>query len=275
MNLVPVDDPADPRLVAYRDIRERDLRRRDGLFVCEGTVVLDALSRSEAFEPVSIIVLRGRLDGVRHILARFPASVPVHVVERDVLDPVVGFPMHRGVLAMARRRTPLGFHDLFGAPARSFVAAIELANHDNAGAILRIASAFGAGGVAFDGRSVDPLYRKSIRVSAGSALTLPWAHGGEAGAILDAMEAAGIAPLALSPGGERSLADIEPTGRVGLVLGAEGRGLPEPILSRCTSVRIPMAPGHDSLNVAVSCAVALYELTRRPSPKPGAADAPV
>ena len=258
--LIEVTQVGDPRLEPYRNIRERDVRRRDDLFIAEGSVVLDALAAASAFEPVSILLLRNRLEGIRHILSRFDPSVPAYVVSRDVIDRVAGFPMHRGVLALARRRDEPEVRDLLElAPSRVLVAS-GLANHDNVGACFRIASAFGVGVVLLDGTCADPLYRKAIRVSTGAVLRVPFRHGGETMTLLDELERQNYRTIALSPSGRTSLVDIKASERMALVVGAEGGGLPDAILDRLETVAIPMATGHDSLNVAISAAIAFYAL---------------
>ena len=269
---IAIDDPDDPRIAGYRSIRERDLRGRDGLFVAEGTVVLDALLRSRGFSPVSVLVLANRIDGIARLLSSVPADVPVYRAEGPVMDAIAGFPMHRGVLALARRTRVHGPETLLaraceaasssGRPARALVG-IGLANHDNVGSLLRCAAAFDARPVLFDAGSADPLYRKAIRTSAGAALTHPHHRGGSADALLDAVEGAGLVPLALSPAGAEDVRDIARGEPIALIVGAEGPGLPDAVLGRVRTARIAMAPGHDSLNVAVAAAVALHALQPR------------
>ncbi len=141
-----VCDPNDPRIEAYRAIRERDLVRGAG-FIAEGTVVVERLLASPFHRARSLLVLRNRLDGVRNVLAACPADVPVFVADRTVLDAIAGFPMHRGVLAHGVAAAPLTDDDLcrrLRAVAASngvAVAAIGLGNHDNVGALFRNASA--------------------------------------------------------------------------------------------------------------------------------------
>jgi tRNA G18 (ribose-2'-O)-methylase SpoU len=262
--LLPVDDPDDPRIAAFRDIRERDLARR-GTFIAEGTVVLESLLGSRLFRPVSLLLLRNRVGGLGAVLDRVPAAVPVFVAERAVIDAVAGFPMHRGVLALAEARPgavpPLD--ELLAAIASeggTVAVAVGIANHDNMGGIFRNAAAFAAGAVLVDETSCDPLYRKAIRVSAGRALRVPFLRA-EAALAADRLAAHGFRLLALSPRGETDAAAIGGgRGPTALFLGTEGEGLPEALLARMETVRIAMAPGVDSLNVATSAAVVLHRL---------------
>jgi tRNA G18 (ribose-2'-O)-methylase SpoU len=147
--------------------------------------------------------------------------------------------------------------------------AVGLANHDNVGGLFRNAAAFGADGVLLDMESCDPLYRKAIRVSVGAALSVPFARL-PVDAMLDRLDAAAITPIALSPSGPVTLDDFEPPPRSALIVGAEGPGLPAEILSRCQTLRIGMATGWDSLNVATATGIALHHLHVRRLLKPPA-----
>lgn len=260
-----VDDPTDPRIAAYRDIRERDVVGRQGRFVAEGKVVLATLARSRRFDIESVFVLRSRLAGLGPVLAALPPGVPVYVAQQQVFDLVAGFHVHRGVIAIGVR--PQGADDpagLIGAmpdPAL-VVAAIGIANHDNVGSIFRNAAAFDADAVLLDATSCDPLYRKAIRVSVGAALQVPFACGGTGGEVVAMLSGAGFTCLALSPQGSEDIASIMPGRRTALLLGSEGEGLPPDILGSCRTVRIAMSERFDSLNVAAASAIALHRFWR-------------
>lgn len=265
---IPIDDAADGRIEVYRDIRERDVTGRGGL-IAEGTVVVEQLLRSSRFEATSLFILRNRLAGLADLLATVPPNVPVYVAERAVMDEIAGFAIHRGVLAHGRRRQPAAGTDLAervtdvaltGAPV---IVAVGIANHDNIGAIFRNAAAFGAGMVLLDGTSCDPLYRKAIRVSAGSILHVPFERIDGALEARALLAQAGFSCLALTPSGGTGLLDCRPTGPVALFLGAEGPGLPGDVIEAMTGVRIEMAGGFDSLNVATAGAIALHHLAGR------------
>jgi tRNA G18 (ribose-2'-O)-methylase SpoU len=260
-----IDDPDDPRIAGYRDIRERDLAGRHGRFVAEGKVVLDVLLGDSRFEAESALILDSRLAGMAAILAKAPPAMPVYVVSRAVIDAVAGFPMHRGVLAIGLRRegdTPPQL--LSQLPARALVLAlVAISNHDNMGAIFRNAAAFGADAVLFDETCCDPLYRKAIRVSVGAVLKVPFAACGPAVNMVEALSAAGFQQLGLSPRGLADIRDVPRAERIALYLGAEGEGLPQSLMRQLTTVRIPIARGFDSLNVAAASAIALHEVRNR------------
>ncbi|TIV98836.1 MAG: RNA methyltransferase, partial [Mesorhizobium sp.] len=103
MNIIPIDDPQDPRVAAYLDIRERDLVGRQGRFVAEGKVVLDLLLSTGRFAAESALILENRLAGLQAILRKAPSDFPVYVAAGEVMDRIAGFHMHRGVLAIGMR----------------------------------------------------------------------------------------------------------------------------------------------------------------------------
>ncbi|MDX3976681.1 RNA methyltransferase [Shinella sp.] len=261
---IPIDDPADPRIAGFVSIRERDLTGRDGLFIAEGTVVLRMLgsapARQNGFAAEAILLLESRVAGVAEVLAAFPETVPVYVASAPVFDAIAGFNMHRGVLALGRKpaqAAPL----LQSLPETSLVlAGCGLSNHDNVGSIFRNAAAFGADAVFLDETSCDPLYRKAIRVSVGSVLTVPFSRGLAAEAMLRGLADASYEIWGLSPRGAVPVGEIPAAGRIALVLGTEGEGLPESILSSFRTARIPQRPGLDSLNVAMASGIALYQI---------------
>jgi len=265
--------PSDPRLAPYTQIRERDLTGRGERFIVEGKVTLEVLVTRSRFAIESTFLCETRLGPLAPLLARVPEGVPVYVAPQAVMDQVAGFPMHRGVLACARKGPPRVLGEVLSEaagssrptePAPVILVAIGLSNHDNVGALFRNAAAFGARAVILDGESCDPLYRKAIRVSAGTCLWLPFVHGGTGPELLEAVSAAGFAPWALTPRSDAApLYHVHPDGPVALILGAEGPGLPDAIMAAATAVRIPMAKDVDSLNVATSAAVALSWLQSR------------
>jgi len=259
--IVPIDDPDDPRLEAYRAVRERDLVGREGLFVAEGRVVLEKAVREHADRIVSVLVAAHRLESLGDVLSGLPAATPVYAAAQAAMDQVVGFPIHRGILAIGRRPT-LSAEDLIGGlPERALVVGlVGIANHDNIGGLFRNAAAFGAEAVLLDDSCCDPLYRKAIRVSVGAALTTPFARAGSAEQLLGLLEGAAFETVALSPGGETELGDLAVGPRAAALFGAEGPGLPPSVLARARTVRIAMAGGFDSLNVATTSGIVLHHL---------------
>jgi tRNA G18 (ribose-2'-O)-methylase SpoU len=259
--VILIDDPDDPRLADYRAVRERDLVGRQGGFIAEGVVVLEKLIASGRHPLRSVLVAQHRLAALRPRLEGLPADVEVYAAGQAVMDAVVGFSIHRGVLASGRRAEPALEVLLAGLPAAALVVGlVGIANHDNMGGLFRNAAAFGADAVLLDDGCCDPLYRKAIRVSVGAALTTPFARAGSAEALVARLAAAGFAVVALSPGGAVALSDFAPAPRTAVLFGAEGPGLPAAVLGQTQTVRIEMAGGFDSLNVATSSGVVLHRI---------------
>ncbi|WP_170976401.1 RNA methyltransferase [Rhizobium sp. FKL33] len=262
--LIRIIDPADPRIAAFGDIRERDLRRQQGQFIAEGTVVLrllaDAARRGGEFRAEAVFLLENRVAGLAETIAAFPEETPVYVADRAVMNAVVGFDIHRGVLALGSRAIePTIENRLSALPDHSLVvAAIGIANHDNIGAIFRNAAAFGADAVFLDETCCDPLYRKALRVSVGAALKLPYVKAGSAADLIGALDRAGFSVWGLSPSGNVDIRAIPASPRMALLTGAEGEGLPPEVMKAVSTARIPQAPGLDSLNAGVATGVALF-----------------
>lgn len=263
LGFVKIDDPEDPRIAAYRDIRERDLVGREESFIAEGAVVLDVLLRRSAYRPRSMLVADNRIEAARRLLAGTTPAFPVYAANRTVMDAVAGFPLHRGMLAHGHRGPLPDWRSLLppaGRPARIAVL-VGLANHDNVGGIFRNAAAFGADAVLLDPTSCDPFYRKAIRVSVGGSLMVPFARFADTAELVEGLRDARIEPLALTPAGTQTLSAMPPPERAAVFLGAEGPGLPADVLARMTTVRIPIADRFDSLNVATTSGIVLHHLT--------------
>ncbi len=265
---IEITDPADPRIAEFSAIRERDLTGRQGQFIAEGTVVLSMLAKAHAAGgdviAEKLLILKNRLAGLSDLLERFPVDIPLYVAEAPVLDAIAGFHLHRGVLALGRRLPPPDMAERIAALPEDALVLVGcgISNHDNIGSLFRNASGFTANAVLLDETCCDPLYRKALRVSVGSVLTMPYSRQGSAEELLGALAAAGFEIWALSPAGEVEIGAIEPGRRVALVMGTEGEGLPEAILTRFRSARIAQAPGLDSLNVGTASGIALYSIAR-------------
>ncbi len=258
--IVTIDDRSDPRIAAFRDIREHDLVGRGGLFIAEGEVVVRVLLTASRHDPVSLFLAEKRVAALEAEITRLPESVLVYVAPQAIMDDIAGFRMHRGILALGRRAPlRLAEEQLAGYGRRALVLVLfGIANHDNMGGIFRNAAAFGADLVILDSDCCDPLYRKAIRVSAGNVLKVPFARLDRGADALDLLAAQGFVAIALSPRGAESLAGAKRPDRLALLLGAEGPGLPESVLGRAMILRIPMAAGVDSLNVATASGIVLH-----------------
>ncbi|HAV48899.1 MULTISPECIES: TrmH family RNA methyltransferase [unclassified Brevundimonas] len=266
MTPISLTSADDPRIAAFRDVRERDLTGREGLFIAEGEVVLNVLTSAwSRCRARAVLLADKRLAKLEPVLSRLEADVPVYTAPQEVLDGIAGFHLHRGILALGEKPAPLDA-DAFLAtrPERSvLVGAVGIGNADNMGGIFRNAAALGACGVMIDPGCCDPFYRKAIRVSVGAVLRTPLMADLSALAMVEQAEAYGYVPLALTPWDGPDLLELEPPARSLVLLGAEGPGLSPEVLARARPVRIPMASGFDSLNVAATSAIVLHHLTRR------------
>lgn len=273
-----IADPEDPRLAMYRGLTDAALRRRvegeHGVFVVEGARSLRTLLAS-AYPLVSLLLRPERLTGLADMVAEAQAQgAPVYVAGRQVFDGIAGFPVHRGVLALARR---LPQQDPMAVLAEvSAAVVVEGVNdHENLGAIFRNAAALGAGAVLLDPSCCDPLYRRAVRVSMAQVLHLPFGRLAPWPDALSSLRTAGFMVLALDPAapetidavalGPAEVGGVEPDrpARLAVLVGAEGRGLSEGARRAASHrARIPMRPGVDSLNVATALAIALHRLIR-------------
>lgn len=257
-----VEDPDDPRVEAYRQVRERDLVGREGRFVIEGEVVLRLASERSRFAIESVLIAENRVDSLADVFSRLAPDTPVLVASGATMSAIAGFPMHRGILAIGRRREDTDVDALLGSLGPDAIVLIlaGIANHDNVGGLFRNAAAFGVGAVLLDIASCDPLYRKAIRVSAGATLVVPFQREGTLDALAERVKAAGFTLLATSPAGLETVSTLQVEGRVAVVMGSEGNGLPADFLKRSRTVRIGMAAGFDSLNVATAAGIVLHQL---------------
>ena len=265
----------DPRLRNYCHVGDPAWLEQHGLFVAEGRLVVERLLSVTGGE----LTLRGTeiehdgfvVDSVLTTPAAFRALEPrldpawlVLVAEPSIVEGVTGFKFHRGCLALVRR--PGQSRPLSGfAQARRLVLLEAVGNPDNIGGIFRSATALGADAVLLDPACGDPFYRKAVRTSMGAVLRLPsaridpWLPG------LATLRDMGFAIVALSPTGERTLesfaATMSANGPLALVAGAEGYGLSTATIAAAdVTVRIPVDPRSDSLNIVVAVSIALSRL---------------
>ncbi|WOC16890.1 TrmH family RNA methyltransferase [Pseudochrobactrum sp. MP213Fo] len=264
-SVIFIDNILDKRLGAYLNIKEKDLTGRQSRFIAEGKVVLRVLLNSSQFDVESLLITENKLAGMQDILSLCPADVPVYCVSSTVMDEIAGFNVHRGILAVGKRKLPNTISSLLQfLPDNALIVILcGISNHDNIGSIFRNAAAFEAACIVLDETCCDPLYRKAIRVSVGATLQIPYAHKGKIDDIVKTVAEADINLIALSPGSTQSLYDLPVTGKTALLLGTEGEGLPQHLLSSLQTARIPMSRKFDSLNVATASGIALSCLSRR------------
>jgi tRNA G18 (ribose-2'-O)-methylase SpoU len=262
---LPIAEAADPRLDDFRDLMLADRVPQRGVIIAEGVNVVQRLARSP-YRIRAVVGVPAKLEALAPELAGLDAAgceVPVFEVDKWTLSDVVGFRVTRGVLASADPPPPVAAGSLIGAGSR-FVVLESINDYENLGAVFRNCAAFGVDAVLLDPRCADPLYRRSVRVSMGHVFGVGFAVlDGPWPAALEPLHDAGVRLLAMTPRpSATALARLPVPPRWALLLGAEGPGLSETALAAADEwVRIPMADGVDSLNVATAGAVALAHLT--------------
>ena len=265
---VVITDPADPRVADFRDLKAGDrpagAPRGTAPVIVEGVPAVERLLASP-YRVRAVFGVPGRVAALD-----LPAGVPAYEADKWVLSEVIGFRLTRGVVASAERRPPAGLDALIAGPgpaAPRRLAVLEALNDaENLGSIARSAVALGIDGLLLDPRCADPLYRRSVRVSMGHVLSLPFAVLPDWPDGLARLHEAGYLTVALTPASDAvDLADIDPEAhpRTAVLLGAEGPGLtPEAQRAARVRARIPMRTGVDSLGVAAAAAVAFAALGR-------------
>lgn len=264
-----VTDPADPRLHDYTDLKDVKLRSvrepAEGLYMAESSSVIRRALEA-GHRPRSFLMAEKWLDSMADVIAAHP-DAPVYVGSDEVVQQITGFHLHRGALAAMHRPALPSVHDLLaaargGAGARRVAVLEDIVDHTNVGAIFRSAAALGVDAVLVSPRCADPLYRRSVRVSMGTVFQVPWTRLETWPGGLHALQDDGftVAALALSDDSVSLDALVaDPPERLAMVLGTEGDGLSRgAVVAADVVVRIPMAGGVDSLNVAAASAVAFW-----------------
>lgn len=255
----------DPRLRDYTqltDVRLRSVREpAEGLFMAESTqVIRRALAAGHRLR--SILLAPRWLPEIADLLAAAEQQgAPVLVAGEPLLEQITGFHLHRGALASMHRPVPPPLADVV-AGTRRVVVLEDVVDHTNVGAVFRSAAAMGVEAVLVTPRCADPLYRRSVRVSMGTVFQVPWTRIDPWPGGVDDLRAQGftVAALALDDRAE-GLDDLaaDVPDRLAWVLGTEGHGLrADTVAAADRVVRIPMAGGVDSLNVAAAAAVAFW-----------------
>jgi tRNA G18 (ribose-2'-O)-methylase SpoU len=267
MTIERLTSPDDPRFADYVALTDVALRRRlepaGGLYIAESEKVIRRALRA-GHQPRSYLMAQRWLTDLADLVEQAADDgVPVYVGEHDLIEQLTGFHLHRGALASMHRPPLPAPDDVLGA-ARRVIVLEDIVDHTNVGAVFRSAAALGVDAVLVTPRCADPLYRRAIRVSMGTVFQVPWTRIDPWPAGVAALREHGftVAALALTDDavGLDELAS-DPPHRLALVLGTEGDGLSAQTLGAVDlTVRIPMAAGVDSLNVAAASAVAAWAL---------------
>jgi tRNA G18 (ribose-2'-O)-methylase SpoU len=270
--LITIESVDDTRIGDFRDLTDAELRRRpdNPIFIAEGLLVIRQLLASSY--PVRSLLLTERTrERLASELKQLDPLVPVYLARPEVMNGIAGFHVHRGALAAAARTqlSPVPALGELLAGAKLVVVLEGINDHENLGALFRNAAAFGADAVLLCPRCADPLYRRSVRVSLGHVLHLPFTRVEPWPAGLNAVEAAGWRIIALTP--DRAALPLDEVAAaldgddtpIAILVGAEGAGLsPQARAAAGLQVRIPIVPEVDSLNLATAAAIALHRLAR-------------
>lgn len=272
--IIEITDYHAPELDVFARLNERELIHLydplEGLFIAESpNVILRALNGG--YQPVSLLMEHRHIEGQgREIIARCP-DVPVYAAPLEVLTQLTGFPLTRGILC-AMRRKPLPPAKEILAGARRVAVLEDIMNPTNIGAIVRSAAALHMDAVLLTPSCCDPLYRRSVRVSMGTIFQIPWTVIGETAADwpgkgMALLREQGFRTVAMALRDDSLTPDdprLQAEDKLAVILGTEGDGLSSATIADCDyTVRIPMAHGVDSLNVAAASAVAFWELGNR------------
>lgn len=261
-----IDNADDPRLALYKHVRDREALLEHGIFMAESRGVVRRLLTGSRFATRSVLVHESAFENMRDVLEGFEGEdgPTVYVAPNTILEQITGFQFHRGCVAIGERGAQLGLTDLIPKTEEPvlLVGLETVTDPDNVGSIFRSAAAFGVAGVVLSPHSVDPLYRKAIRTSIGTTLSLPFARAESWPGELDTLRARGFTVVAVTPDDEAdAIADIAARAgeRVLLMLGNEGDGLSAEMRTGADlRARIPLVREIDSLNVGTAAGVALY-----------------
>jgi tRNA G18 (ribose-2'-O)-methylase SpoU len=256
-----------PELTPYRTLRQSVEQFRKGMFIAEGTIVVQRLLES-AHTIVSVLITPEWLEEYREQLTARPEHITVFVGKKELLNTIVGYNLHQSIMALGKIpvRETLDSALTQSPPPRLFVAMDGLANAENIGVLVRNCTAFGVQAILAGETSSSPYLRRAVRNSMGTVFKMPVVHCTNLAETLTTLQRSHkFKTFAAHPHTEEhSIQRTDFSGNCCLVFGSEGNGVSPQILSLCDmEVAIPMQAGVDSLNVASASAVFLYEVLRQ------------
>jgi len=259
MPVLQLSTSDDSRLAPYRELKDRTLAARHGLFVAEGEHLLTRLLASD-FRVASVLMADRRAD---ELVPLVPADVDVFVLPQEQLNAIVGFRFHSGVVAMGVRKPPAVLEDVLRGDAATIklVVCPDLISAENLGSMIRLSAGFGADAMIVGPRSIDPFVRQAVRVSMGTIFKLPIVQSPDLAKDLSLLKTQwGVHRIATVLSDQATPLPASPRhDRVALMFGNEAQGLDAEALSLCDeSVTIPMRLGTDSLNVAIAAGIFMY-----------------
>jgi trmH family RNA methyltransferase len=252
-----ITDPEDPRLRDYVSLRDSQLRCRiegeRGIFIAEGDKIIRRAAEAGC-HPRSFLLAAKWLPGLGDVLAAWP-GVPCLVAHDRLIEKVSGFHVHRGALASFERPDETPWEVI--CEARRVLVCEDLVDHANVGSVIRVAAALGWDAVVISPGGADPLYRRAIKASMGTCFQVGWRRMTDSISDLERLRAAGfqLAATTLSPEAT-PLTRYRAPEKLALLLGSEGHGLSSQWRAASDArIRIEMAAGVDSLNVATAAAI--------------------
>ncbi len=261
MDILQINNPLDEALTPYMRLTEAQLLNRlhpeNGIFICESIKVI-RVALEHGLEPMSFLCEEKFID--THIRQLSP-KVPVYTASREILRQITGYELSRGILC-AMRRPQLPTADQILSASKRVAILDAVVNSENTGSIFRSAAALGIDAVLLTRTCCDPLVRRACRVSMGTVFQVPWTFLDSYNSLKDNNFA--IVAMALA-NNSINISDpvLKKQHKIAIVLGAEGDGLPDNVLSQADFVaKIPMHNGVDSLNVAAASAVVFWELAK-------------
>jgi len=246
----------------YRAVADADLLRQRGVFVAEGRLVVERVLDDPRYRVQSMFLNEASWRALQPLVERCASDAPVFIGTAAEFRDITGIDFHRGCLALVERPPARPLDDLL-AQRGTLVVLEGVTDADNVGGIFRNAAAFGASGVIVSPTCCDPLYRKAIRTSMGAALRVPFARAEEWPSALVDLRRAGFTLAALTPREPSEPLDAfvarPRMEKIALIAGTEGAGLSSSVETAADyRVRVPIADGVDSLNVATAVGIALY-----------------
>lgn len=266
MSIEPITSLNHPGVEIFSSLTEAQLRNRldpqKGIFIAESPKVI-RVAMSAGYEPLALLCEQKHITGDAVDIIAACGDITVYTGERELLAELTGYTLTRGVLCAMRRRDFLPVGELLEG-ARRIVVIDSVVDTTNIGAIFRSAAALGIDAVLLTPTSCDPLNRRAIRVSMGTVFLVPWAW---LEAPISSLHQYGFRTVAMALT-DKSIALDDPRlkseERLAIIMGTEGDGLAARTIDEADyTVRIPMAHGVDSLNVAAAAAVAFWELTKK------------
>ncbi len=270
MPIIEIKDLSAAELIPFVSSNEIQLKRffetDSGIFIAESPKVI-RLALEAGYEPVSLLAERKYISGQANDIIEKCSSLPIYTADSEILTKLTGFKLTQGILCAMRRKT-LPTAASICAYARRIAVLEDVMNQTNIGAVIRSAAALDFDAVLLTEPSSDPLYRRAIRVSMGTVFKIPWTYiKGKSSEYISELKSMGFTTAAMalhSNTVDIDSSELKKADKIAVILGTEGDGLKESTIEACDyTVKIPMAEGVDSLNVAAASAVAFWELRKK------------